>query len=123
MGTLKPCPFCGGTGDLFTRLSGHRGYGFDALVQCSSDDCAISVERSGSELERVRVTQSAIAAWNRRSDRAGLIAGLREALETADAHFAGFDTTGERLACRLIGYDIRSRIAALEEEDCANERP
>jgi hypothetical protein len=57
------------------------------------------------------------ALWNRRSDRAGLIAGLREALATADAHFAGFDTTGERLACRLIGYDIRTRIAALETEE------
>lgn len=109
-GELLPCPFCGGTGDLFTRLSGHRGYGFDARVQCSSDDCAISVERSGSDLERVKVTQAAIAAWNRRSDRAGLIAGLREAEKIAYRAAMRFDTHSAVLA-------IRARIAALETEE------
>lgn len=92
MGTLKllPCPFCGGEA---TEVMG--------LFGC--EPCAV-VRRSPE-------------SWNRRSGRAGLIAGLREALATADAHFAGFDTTGERLACRLIGHDIRARIAAFEEEE------
>jgi hypothetical protein len=58
----------------------------------------------------------AAEAWNRRSDRAGHIAGLREAAGLARAHAAGCDNSGERVVCKLIEHDIRARITALEEE-------
>ena len=60
---LKPCPFCGGEAEYFSRpntlfMWAHE---VDHWVSCASDDCLADM---GLYAEKDR----AIAAWNRRAD-------------------------------------------------------
>lgn len=113
---LLPCPFCGGKADpagWWTATDGSSGP--------ACEDCGAATEDA--------------EAWNRRSDRAGLIAGLREAAEWHEAEaekvqpswpaLASIEVPdAEALAIRrdISGHNrwsamvFRARITALEEE-------
>lgn len=108
MGTPKllPCPFCGCTNVRSFHVFGSGRYRIDCNA-CNGGFEANDPER-------------AIALWNRRSDRAGLIAGLREAEAKAREfreHWScagGFG--GHSAAARIIADTLSARITALEEE-------
>lgn len=106
-GDLLPCPFCGGSAGI--EQVGHRSQ--STIYAC--DTCGCRLE-TGEEWDHG-------AAWNRRSDRAGLIAGLREAEAKARQfreHWScagGFG--GHSAAARIIADTLSDRIAALETEE------
>ena len=54
---LKPCPFCGGKGEIFRGTT----YGFHYLYEprCITCECALGVYET---------EEQAIEAWNRRAD-------------------------------------------------------
>jgi Lar family restriction alleviation protein len=56
---LKPCPFCGGTGELEVGSIGRI-----RLVVCNNNDCLVEGPIGHSRDE-------AIAAWNRRAKEEG----------------------------------------------------
>lgn len=87
---LLPCPFCGGTPRFMIVPPLHHH------MRC--DGCGARTADGGVEL--------AFSLWNRRSDRAGLLAWLREAIEHVQHEW----NVGEAVRA------IRARIAALDEE-------
>lgn len=95
MGELLPCPFCGAS---------------DVLLDDAPAFATIYCENCGAEGAPSLDPNEAAAAWNRRSDHAGLISGLKEAEKIAYRAAMRFDTHSAVLA-------IRARIAALETEE------
>lgn len=93
MGTpdLLPCPFCGAS---------------DVLVDDDPAFATIYCENCGAKGAPSLDHNEAAEAWNRRSDRAGHIAGLREAIEHVQHEW----NVGEAVRA------IRASIAALKEE-------
>lgn len=117
---LPRCPFCDGSPRLMLSPP-HQHH-----IKC--DGCGARTDDG--DIRRV------FALWNRRSDRAGLIAGLREAAEWHEAEaekvqpswpaLASIEVPGaEALAIRrdISGHNrwsamvFRARIAALETEE------
>lgn len=103
---LLPCPFCGGKANI--ERYGDRGQ--STIYVC--DNCGCTLE-TGEQWGHG-------TGWNTRSDRAGLLAGLREAEATADGIAAalarGSNDPTEMAAALTVKHAIRARIAALEEE-------
>lgn len=65
---LRPCPFCGGDGEICRESLGYTGY----WPRCPNDKCiAFNMEQDG-EMGGVYVSfdteAEAIAAWNRRTE-------------------------------------------------------
>lgn len=90
---LLPCPFCGcSTIRTFTVFGSGR-----YRVDCNACNCGAEHPDEA----------KALAMWNCRSDRAGILAGLREADELC----------AERPGGRAISTSIRARIAEIEGED------
>ena len=60
---LKPCPFCGGTANLYTVIqpNGDKTY----AVDCHNEGCDVSPSTSLFDTE-----YEAVAVWNRRIDHA-----------------------------------------------------
>ncbi|QRG06151.1 hypothetical protein EZH22_24710 [Xanthobacter dioxanivorans] len=102
-GDLLPCPFCECTVIRCFEVFGSGRYRVDCNL-CNGGFEANNRER-------------AVALWNRRSDRAGRIAGLKEAAGLADEHAADGANLDERSALLVLAQAIRARIAALETEE------
>jgi len=114
---LLPCPFCGGKATI--ERIGDRLQ--STIYSC--DCCGCTLE-TGEECGHG-------TGWNTRSDRAGLLAGLREAAEKCDARAKAIwdkaEEDGARLIpirepaasveLRIVACEFRARIAALETED------
>ena len=59
---LKPCPFCGGEGKLFSGISCNRSY---AKVYC--DKCKAGTKEVFDQLNDGRFVETAVEIWNKRA--------------------------------------------------------
>lgn len=96
-GELLPCPFCGSTNVAMTLSAAY-------WVRC------LECEAEGPPHEDAEA--EAAAAWNLRSDRAGLIAGLRE----IEPEIRKRERAAPVMIAEILDA-IRARIAALETEE------
>ena len=60
MAELKPCPFCGGEAEL--KVKKHCPTGYDYIPRCKDPSCP------GRITKMWHTKQTAIYAWNRRTD-------------------------------------------------------
>ena len=59
---MKPCPFCGGEGILFTGISCNSSY---AKVYC--DECKAQIKEVPDKLHNGKFVETAADMWNKRA--------------------------------------------------------
>lgn len=96
---LKPCPFCGSTNIYITYEWGRNND--TSVIFC--DECKVSVklEENDNEGCRDETERKAAEAWNRRADKAWLVATLNK--------------SNERLEKQA--YEFAKQILELKEEN------
>jgi len=104
---LKPCPFCGGAGEMHPSCFGHFTY--EAFVCCSECGCKSPSSHYDAKIFMPENIVKAAENWNNRpSERAN--AQMLDALETADALIHRL-LMGADYAAKEV-EEIRAAIAA-----------